>query len=176
MHWALELAARPEMSAADAARIWQEVRRRADESPLTGDAVRRLRDGLVRGWRQLTASLVQETLIPSPAVRGPEAARPALLVYETDEFAISLSFSAPNEADRLRMVGQLVPKRAREIPAGGKVLVWSEHATSSGELNDHGEFALDELPRGDLHMDILLGGDSIQISPIQTRPNPIREE
>jgi hypothetical protein len=178
VHWALELAASPKVSPAEAAQIWQRVKQEAtaDAGADLSGAIRRLRAGLLRGWREVTATLVQEALIPSPAVRGTASAQPALLVYETDAFAISLSFSAPPETNRLRMVGQLVPKTATEIPAGGKVVVWSERETASSEVNEHGEFALDDIPRGDLHMDILLGEDAIQLSPIQTRSSRDREE
>lgn len=169
--WALELAAQPAITAAEAKAVWQRVKKQAAAGAGLGAAMRRLRDDIVLGWREVSATLVPEALVPSPAVRGSETAEPALLVYETDAFAISLSLIAPPEANRLRLIGQLVPKTAGAIPAGGKVVVWSERETSTGEVNEHGEFALDGVPRGDLHMDILIGEDAIQLSPIQTRPS-----
>ena len=178
VHWALELAASPPVPDAEAARIWRLVRARAAASTgsdVTG-ALRRLRDGLKSGWREITATLVPDALLPSLAVRGVEAAQPALLVFETDAFAISLSLSSPPEQNRVRMVGQLVPKSATEIPAGGRVVVWSGRETAAGEVNEHGEFAFDGLPHGDLHMDILIGDDAIQLSPIQTRAGRRTEE
>lgn len=171
VHWALELAASPRVSAGEAEQIWRQVRRRISEPrgvDMAG-AVRRWRDGLAQGWREVTATLVQEALIPSPAVRGAETAQPALVVYETGDFAISLTFSAPPETERLRLIGQVVPKTASALPPGGQVVVWSERETRTGEVNENGEFAIEGVPRGELHMDILIGDDAIQLSPVPTR-------
>jgi hypothetical protein len=178
VHWALELAAGHQVSRVQADRIWQQVKGMASEGAesAAGGALRRLREGLLQGWRQISASLVQEILVPSAAVRGAESAEPALLIYETDRFAISLSFSRPNETSRLRLVGQLAPKSATEIPAGGRIIVWGNQESATSELDERGEFALDPVPGGDLHMDILLGKDAIQLSPIQTRSGGTREE
>lgn len=171
MIWALELAAGPEIEPGRAAAIWSEVKRRARSQsiPVSSGFLARFREGLVRGCRQVAATLVQEALAPSPAVRSADVAVPTLLVYETEHFAISLSFSGPPDSTHVNLIGQVVPKVATELPSGGKIAVWSEGDTGFADLDERGEFALESVPRGDLHMDILLGTEAIQISPIHTR-------
>lgn len=170
MVWALELAAAKEMSREEAYQVWLKVKGRSMESVRENvGTFDRLRGSLTRGLREVAASLVQESLLPSLAVRGATSAQPKLLVYETDEFAISVSFSGPPEATRLKLIGQVAPKVSPEIPSGGKIALWSDSETFFAEVNEHGEFSVDNVPRGDLHMDILLGDDCIQLSPIHTR-------
>lgn len=178
MLWALQFSATPEMSHERAAAVWGEVKRQAGVRSVDdpGEAVRRLWGGLARGWRLVTAMLVPEVLVPSPAVRGAATALPKLLVYETDSFSISLSFMGSPQSDRIKLVGQVVPKVASEIPAGGKVALWSDRETVFGDVNEYGEFTVESASRGELHMDILLGTESIQLSPIQTRAVQVTED
>ncbi len=178
MIWALELASAPELSPQKIAMLWREVRSRtsAGAAPGVAGILSQMRDGLAHALREVAATLVQESLIPSPAVRGTETALPRLLVYETDEYAISLTFQAPPEATLLKLIGQVVPKIAPDLPPGGEIAVWSEAETKFGRLDTNGEFSVEGVPSGDLHIDILLGTDSIQLSPIHTGALRARED
>jgi hypothetical protein len=177
IRWALELIARPELSGEKAAAVWFETKRRLVETDLeTRIPLGRLRDALAGKWREITGILVQDSLAPSAAVRSAGVAAPKLLVFETPDFLISLSFSGRPEAQRLEIIGQIAPRTADHLPPGGRIEVWSDSETNFGEINDRGEFALEEVPRGDLHIDILMGGDSIQLSPIHTRTVQLLED
>jgi hypothetical protein len=178
MIWALELSAVPELGPQKIEAIWREVRARASGNapPELAGIMTQMKESLARGLRVIAATLVQETLIPSPAVRGTETASPKLLVYETEEYAISLTFQTLPESTRLKLIGQVVPKTAPDLGPGGEVAVWSESETSAGPVNPNGEFTLEGVPAGDLHIDILLGTDSIQLSPIHTGAARAKED
>lgn len=168
MMWALEFAAARPVDAATAAKVWRDVRERRG-------ATARVRDAVDRGLRQVVAMLVPESLAFSTAVRSGEGANPRLLVYETDQFTVSLAFDSPPESAVVALTGQVVPRVSQHLPAGGVVRVWNASGTAETALNEYGEFSLRSLRHGDLHMDIILGGDNIQISPIHTRAARERE-
>jgi hypothetical protein len=54
--------------------------------------------------------------------------------------------------------------------------VWGESETKFGRLDTNGEFSVEGVQSGDLHIDILLGTDSIQLSPIHTGALRARED
>ena len=126
----------------------------------------RLRAFLGGAVRELTATLVTDTLVPSPAVRGSNLALPKLLVFETDEHAVSISVSL--EGERTRLLGSIVPKLSESIPSGGSATIYGGTEPMRVDVSDHGEFEAAGVPRGDLHIDIELGDVRIQISPIHT--------
>ena len=177
----LELARGPELTSEKAAFVWREVQRRAPSSQAlgatdAGDLLRRLRESVVQGARELAASLVPEALAPSGAVRSAATELPKVLVYETEDLTISISFAGNPASERLKLIGQVAPKAEVELAAGGQVAVFSEREMFAAELDHYGEFAVAGVPSGNLHMDIRLGSDSIQISPIQTQAVQVIEE
>jgi hypothetical protein len=177
----LELARAPELTSEKAAAVWREIQRRAASAPAmgaagTGDLVRRLQESVIQVARELVASLVPDTLIPSGAVRSTATELPKVLVYETDDLSISISFAGHPGSERLRLIGQVAPKTEIELPAGGRIAVFSEREMFATNLDEFGEFIVQGVPPGNLHMDILLGSDAIQISPIQTQSVQVMEE
>lgn len=168
--WALELASCASVDSVTADGIWREVKRRAAVRP-GAEVIRTARTiwgEVSRGLREVVATLDQRTLRPAAAVRSAGEDRPRVLIYETDQYAVSLTFSGAPEATRVSMIGQIVPKAATSIPEGGRVAVFSDRETSLAAVNEFGEFSVSGVRRGSLHMDLLLGTESIQISPIET--------
>lgn len=175
----LAFATTPEIGAEKAAAVWREVQRRSRVSSAAPDlsqVLGRLRDGVMSGMRELAATLVPDALVPSAAVRSAGAGRPRLLMYETEDHTISVSFSGRRGSERLKLIGQVAPKRDLEIAPGGKVAVFGASDAAFGEVNAYGEFVLEDVPPGDLHMDIVMGADAIQISPIQTKAVQVMED
>jgi len=177
----LELARAPEVTSEKAAAVWREIQRRTAAPPVTGaagagDFWRRFQEGVVQSAREVVASLVPETLMPSGAVRSAAIELPKVLVYQTDALSISISFAGRPGSDHLRLIGQVAPKVEAELPPGGQIAVFSERELFAADLDEFGEFVVEGVPPGILHMDILLGSDAIQISPIQTQAVQVMEE
>jgi len=159
--WTLELAG-AELEPARVEQAWQEARRAAS----AGGLAQRVRQSVGGAVRDLVASLAPETLVPSPAVRGAGSAVPGMQVFVTDEYAVSISLAGPPQADRLRLIGNVTPRAAQELPSGGRATIYCGTEVIHAGIAALGEFEAERVPRGDLHIDIELGASRIQLSPI----------
>lgn len=159
--WTLELAG-AELDPDRVEQVWQEAKDTARARGLT----QRLRDGLTGAVRDLVASIAPETLVPSPAVRGSGAAVPAVQVFVTDEYAVSLSVTVSSQADQVRLVGSITPRTSQDLPSGGRATIYGGTEVIGVDVNSLGEFEAERVPPGDLHIDIELGASRIQLSPI----------
>lgn len=170
--WSLALSS-PDPDPARVAEIWHEAKRRAGLDPTSPPQTPADRFGAKLGatFRQLTASLRAESLQPSLAVRGSSVAAPRLLIFETDELAVSLSIATGPGAGRVRIVGGITPKTSRDLPRDGRVALFAGEQVIQASVTEQGEFTLEGILGGDLHLDITLGTDRIEISPIHIGGN-----
>jgi hypothetical protein len=157
---------------------------------LAASAARRGRSGgllesLGKRMREVAASLVADSMRPSPAVRGTVDAAPRTVVYETDDFAVSVSLSfGPDleswdvsgrrpgdvrleEQSRGSIRGQVIPRTADAIPEGGSVMLRAGGSLHEAHLSAHGEFGFRDVPKGDLEFLVLVGGVQIRLAPLQ---------
>jgi hypothetical protein len=164
--WALELAT-DEPAPGLVTQVWLEARRclDLDSHPEKGLA-RRLTGKLGGLVRELAASLTVESATPSLAVRGANRAAPRLMVFETEEYTVSVSVSGTAQPDRFCLVGHVTPKVSESLPGSGQATVFGGAEVIRVPLNELGEFEVDAAPRGDLHIDLELGGARIQLSPV----------
>jgi hypothetical protein len=137
MRDAMLLAGTPEPGPRLVARTWARI--------LEDAVVQRARDfaaGVRAAVEEVWATLSADSLLPSAAVRGIDHATPRLLVYETPEYSVSLSFYAAGKTGATDIVGQVVPKNAPELPGGGQVRISDQpdlyHVTDFGEFRISG--------------------------------------
>lgn len=177
--WSVALAS-PEPEPGVVAEIWREAQRRTQPQPETEVpfAAGRPARGLRSTFRRLAATLRPVPLQPALAVRGPAVAAPRLLIFETEEHTISLSISLSPAPGGARIIGGIAPKAGCTLASGGRVALYAGGQALTGEISSYGAFTLDGVPIGDLHLEINLGGDVIEISPISIggHPDPSGEE
>jgi len=117
--------------------------------------------------REVVARLRTDSLQPSAALRGATLASPRMLVFETDELAISLSLTS--EGDVVSLRGQVMPKTGGSLPENGLVLVHAEGTSFGAPLTELGKFRIDRLPRAQLRLEMSLGDTVVRLaSPIDT--------
>jgi hypothetical protein len=120
-----------------------------------------------REIREALAALAGDSLQPSPALRGSTLASPRMLVFETDELAISLSLATEGEVVSLR--GQVMPKSGHSLPEGSLVIATAESTTFGAPISEFGKFRLDRLPRAPLRFEFCIGDTVVRLgSPIDT--------
>jgi hypothetical protein len=134
------------------------------------EVVARLRERLAAGVRRVAASLVADSLVPSPGVRGATTATPRMLVYETDAYGISLALCQRPTTYELR--GQVVPRRGTELPRVRSASIQIDRWTRELILSEIGELRADDLPPGELRLALRLGNDEIALGPIRLGPTP----
>jgi len=113
------------------------------------------------------ASVVSESLRPSPAVRGSTLASPRLMIFETDALVISISISEPSPTQVRQLVGSIAPKMAQSLHAGGRATVVSGLKRIHAEIDEHGEFEAAIIAPEDFRIEIELGSDRILVLPSQ---------
>lgn len=119
------------------ARAWASIL----EDRVTGRA-RQLATEIREAAAEVWAVLIADSLAPSAAVRGGNHASPRLLVYETPEYSVSLSFLPAAEKGHADILGQVVPKSALELPAGGEVQVTNRPDLQGYQVSEFGEFRI----------------------------------
>ncbi|MCA9730045.1 MAG: hypothetical protein KC729_20345, partial [Candidatus Eisenbacteria bacterium] len=136
----LLVAGAPEPGAGLMARTWSAILQDA-----AGRKVRSLVENVRAVAAEVWATLVADSLVPSAAVRGAATASPRLLVYETPEYSVSLSFLTGADRGRTDLVGTVVPKQAPELPAGGSVEVADRTDVEPAKVSEFGEFRFDGI-------------------------------
>jgi len=109
--------------------------------------VRDLASGIGAAAKELWATLTADSLAPSHAVRAADQATPRLLVYETPDYSVSLSFIPTEEKGRTDILGQVVPKNAMELPEGGEVRIANRPDLEAYRMSEFGEFRISGLTR-----------------------------
>jgi hypothetical protein len=104
--------------------------------------VRDIASGIKATARELWATLTADSLTPSTAVRAGDHATPRLLVYETPDYSVSLSFVPTEEKGRSDILGQVVPKNALELPGGGEVEIADRPDLEKYRVSEFGEFRI----------------------------------
>lgn len=115
--------------------------------------------------REVWATLVADSLKPSLAVRGATHAVPRSLVYETDDFAISLSLGSRSTAKTMSVLGQLIPKRADSLPPGGRIELKAGGSLLQTQISEYGEFRFRDVPQAELEIGVCLGDYRILLTP-----------
>ena len=124
-----------------------------------------LHETLRRSAAQLTeiwASLVADSLRPSPAVRGSRQAGPRTLLYETDAFSVAVSLTSDEKGEEYEVIGQIAPKKGASLPSGGWVVVEGDEAICEGSITDLGQFSLQGVQPDVEEMSVLLGDARIR--------------
>jgi hypothetical protein len=155
-----ELAAIPQPSPELVDAAWARIREEQRE-PVRGrerGAAERLREGI----REVLATLTRDSLAPGFAVRSADVAAPRLLVFETADFAISVSLD--RSAETVDVHGQIVPKGKRSAALAGTVRVHAGGRTLEAALSSFGEFAFETLPMQPLTLAIEIGETRIGLS------------
>jgi hypothetical protein len=119
---------------------------------LRDSATRRARElaaGVRAAVAEIWATLSADSLQPSAAVRGADDAMPRLLVYETADYSVSLSFVPAAEQGSTDIIGQVVPKSALELPQGGQVQVRNRPELDAYRVSEFGEFRISGLARAE---------------------------
>jgi len=141
----------------------------ADAGRRVGSVLQALVDELGARARRITAALAGDSFEAALATRaGAEiSAAPRMLLYETDDFEITVSL-APSETSRsLDIAGQVTPHEG-ELPAGGVVGIRSGGQTVTCELSSYGEFTIDSVAAGELEIELALDTAIIRLAPIPT--------
>lgn len=117
--------------------------------------------------REVWATLAPDALAPSLAVRGTTSASPRLLVYESEDYAISLSFTFSRECQAMDILGKVIPKTSTQIPPEGRVVLYEDDSEHEAELGEHGGFRYTQIRRGPIRLDIELGEYRIHLPRIE---------
>jgi len=123
--------------------------------------VHRLGEGLA----VVEAFLAGDSLTPVGALRGYTEASPRMMLYQTDRFAVSLSFSSPAGSMGSNLMGQLSPLEGDRLPGLGRAVLLSEDISAETALNELGEFSFDDLPSGPLQLAVKIGPQLIRVGP-----------
>jgi hypothetical protein len=127
---------------------------------------------LERGGAQLaavTATLVADSLQPSPQLRGAVVAAPRMLRYETDEYAVAIAVTPDRSGDRCDLRGQVSPRQGTDLPSGGRVALARRGGVAESALSAHGEFLLEAVPQSASDLRIAIGDMLIKVE-IPQRP------
>jgi hypothetical protein len=155
-------------------RTWIRLREALEATKPTG--AQRLAAGLGRlaeragsRIRDVWAALVADSLRPSLAVRGSTVATPRALVYETDDFAVSLSFTHDPKRKRLHVMGQVIPKGSVQGSLeGGRVEIGAGEDRIEAPLSAHGEFRFRDISSAaPLELSVLLRDQRIRFEPLR---------
>ncbi len=113
--------------------------------------------------REVLASLVADSLSPSPVLRGAATAEaPRTLLFEAPGFSIAVSVF-PSGPGRVNVLGQISPLRAGVVPLEGQeVVLEAAGRTWTTRLSAYGEFAFRHLPRGTMEVSFLLAGSRLR--------------
>ncbi len=142
--------------------VRQEFARKA--AAAVGQGLRRtLRDMAARST-EVAATLVADSRLPSPALRGGSVeASPRMLLYDTDTYAVTLSVVSRGKEKRCDVMGQVTPKTEVALPEGGWATAEAAGESFEVPLAALGEFRLRGLdPRLD-EVSILLGDQHIRL-------------
>jgi hypothetical protein len=132
-------------------------------APQPESELRELLGGLKSTFREAWATLVADSLQPSPALRGTSVAPARVLRYETPDFVVTLSL-APGAARHSRdLLGQLVPRRGLPIPPGTCASVARGDKLIEARIGATGEFSLSGVPASSDEIGILAGDDWIRL-------------
>jgi hypothetical protein len=154
----MEIAASSEPSGTIIGRSWHRIRE-AERGRREG------RDGLGRALKEAWAVLTSGGLVPSHAVRGSTTASPRLLVFETDDYAISISL-LEKDSDNLVLLGKVIPRTGTEVPPG---IAWLAAGGEEREasIETLGQFRFADVPRGALNLRIQIDDALIHIPPLE---------
>jgi len=152
----------PPADAVDKAAEVLQAELRGLSQPMPG---RTVTGGLER-LREVLATLVADSLVPSPTVRGAaEGGGPRVLLYETDDYAVTLSLPPATKCSPPDAVlGQIVPRRGDILPAGGRAILNYRDARYEEAVSEDGEFRFDAIPSSPEGLSILLADTIIRLS------------
>jgi len=133
----------------------------------TGDSwAARVRSGIAR---LLEAALVADSWMDQAvAVRGSSNASPRILVYETEDYTVSISLhlGADPQQPEVDLIGQMAPRQGTALPAGIVAhLVTDDGASLDSSVEPYGEFRFETLRSQPASLAIDFGSDRIEIGP-----------
>lgn len=139
----------------------------AAESPAAEPLLARLGARVVA---LLRATLVADSWSTAAAgVRGTSTASPRILVYETPEYAVSLSLhlGADPESLELDVIGQVAPRKGAALPEGVMAtLETMDGASVQSAVEPFGEFRFEGLRAQPLRLELQLGHERIEVGPL----------
>jgi len=123
----------------------------------------RVLSGPLAAAGEIWARLVGDSLAAGAAVRGAAGSRPRMLLYETDDFAITLSLAhvAPAGMD---VIGQVTPRGSAALPSGGRAVLTHAGRSEETPLSPFGEFVFENERAEVDDLSILLAGSRIRLS------------
>jgi len=122
--------------------------------------------------RDVVATLVSgDGFAGAVGVRGGHTSAPRLMVWETEDHSFSVSFE-DQAGGRVRVRGQVAPRKSHELGSGTAVLVQGSDRIEA-EITATGQFAFPEVPRASaLRLEVLLGSDRVQLGPVDLHAPP----
>ncbi|MCK4414608.1 MAG: hypothetical protein KAY32_13825 [Candidatus Eisenbacteria sp.] len=131
-------------------------------APSTEDrpgAYERLTGSLREVWAALVADSLQTHAAPCRSGTPP----PRMLLFETEELAITISLCPGEGADRRDIKGQVVPKEGTGLPRDGLVLAVQGDQQWQSPVSAFGEFRLEAIGAGADDVSILLGDTRVRL-------------
>lgn len=116
---------------------------------------------LGRPLKEIRASLVADSLVPTPLLRGGTDRRS--LLFETEDYSIAVGVSA-REAGTRDLRGQVSPKEKAHLPAVGSALLGTAAGAMESGLSEFGEFSFEAAPAESSELAIVLEDLLIRIS------------
>jgi len=122
----------------------------------------RLLSGSLAALREIWAALVGDSLALGAVVRAGGTARERTLLFETDDYAITLSLT-PAQPAGFEVIGQVSPRASNELPSGGRAVLTAAGATDERTLSPFGEFVFENASGAMTDLSIVLAGDRIRL-------------
>jgi hypothetical protein len=115
--------------------------------------------------REVLAVLVADSLTPSPVTRASAVnAEPRVLLYETDAYAITVSYAVCEDPQKVDVRGQIIPRSRAELPEGGRVTLSAKKEEVEQELSAGGDFVFENQPTELGDLSIVLADSLIWLS------------
>jgi hypothetical protein len=163
---AMRIAGHPDPSGELILTTWSRIQA-LDSSQRDRADARDVIDSVKDKLREIWATLAPDALAPSLAVRGTTSASPRLLVYESDDYAISLSFSLKGDGRTMDILGKVIPRTSAYIPPGGHVILFEDDSEHEAELEEYGGFRFGDICRGPIRVDVEVGDYRIHLPRIE---------
>lgn len=132
-------------------------------------------ESLLTRVRDRVLALVRATLVAdswssaAAGVRGTSTASPRILVYETVDYAVSLSLHLGPDPESLALdvIGQVSPKKGAGLPDGVlATLETVDGGSVASEVAPFGEFRFESLGSRPVRLELRLGDERIEVGPL----------
>lgn len=112
---------------------------------------------------EVWATLIADSLRPSPALRGTDKSAPRMVRYETDQFSVAVSFISNAAGESWDITGQVAPKGGGTLPPDAWAAVMGTRQLIETPLSEFGEFALKGVVPVSDELGILVGDSLIRL-------------